>query len=314
MHPEDDLGVASSPGRRGGVRLRPAVAPGGDVAARHRAFGEHPPDDLLRPDDGNGFTDCDDFSCSQNPWVTACGPRENSDTLCSDGLDNDGNNFADCDDFACQRNALVGVCGMTEAGFCIDGRDTDGDGLVDADDRCPADPEDVDDFQDHDGCPDLDNDGDGVADAQDWCPNESGIRQWEGCNGVTVAVPFPFASARPEPEAAPLLAEMAAILREHATVRGVLIEGHTDDRGTEAFNLRLSLERALAIREALVAAGIPAGRIEVMGHGETSPVVAVDGLTGDALAGARAQNRRVRFVLLRRSGGEAVSRAAAVLR
>lgn len=51
--------------------------------------------------------------------------------------------------------------------------DNDGDGLVDMRDKCPIDAEDVDGFQDEDGCPDPDNDGDGVADAADKCPREA---------------------------------------------------------------------------------------------------------------------------------------------
>ena len=49
--------------------------------------------------DGNGFTDCDDFSCSRNPDVTVCGPRdpEDNDEACSDGIDNDSNDFIDCE-------------------------------------------------------------------------------------------------------------------------------------------------------------------------------------------------------------------------
>ncbi|MEZ4470542.1 MAG: OmpA family protein [bacterium] len=309
VHLEDDLGASSpwAPVVEYGFGQRWHL--GSTWQLGTELFGEHPLDDLLRPD-VLGTAGTIGRELSGITWDLGVRASQYGDALTQVDVLLRGMWHPEA-----PRPLPPVVVAPPPAPSVPPGPiDTDGDGLVDADDRCPADPEDVDDFQDHDGCPDLDNDGDGVADAQDWCPNESGIRQWEGCNGVTVAVPFPFASARPEPEAAPLLAEMAAILREHATVRGVLIEGHTDDRGTEAFNLRLSLERALAIREALVAAGIPAGRIEVMGHGETSPVVAVDGLAGDALAGARAQNRRVRFVLLRRSGGEAVSRAAAVLR
>ncbi|MFT6399408.1 MAG: MYXO-CTERM domain-containing protein, partial [Bradymonadia bacterium] len=50
--------------------------------------------------------------------------------------------------------------------------DRDDDGIVDADDSCPAQPEDVDGFEDDDGCPDVDNDEDedGVPDARDECP------------------------------------------------------------------------------------------------------------------------------------------------
>lgn len=51
--------------------------------------------------------------------------------------------------------------------------DRDGDGLADGDDTCPDEPEDVDGFEDEDGCPDLDNDADGIPDESDQCPNEA---------------------------------------------------------------------------------------------------------------------------------------------
>ena len=51
--------------------------------------------------------------------------------------------------------------------------DSDGDGLLDPVDKCPQEPEDKDDFQDEDGCPDPDNDEDGIVDAQDKCPLEA---------------------------------------------------------------------------------------------------------------------------------------------
>ena len=63
--------------------------------------------------------------------------------------------------------------------------DTDHDGISDARDRCPAQPEDKDGFQDDDGCPDPDNDGDGVADVVDRCPLEpedhDGFEDQDGC-------------------------------------------------------------------------------------------------------------------------------------
>ncbi len=63
--------------------------------------------------------------------------------------------------------------------------DNDGDGVLDTLDRCPNDPEDIDGFQDGDGCPDPDNDGDGVPDRQDNCPFEpedrDGFQDEDGC-------------------------------------------------------------------------------------------------------------------------------------
>ena len=45
-------------------------------------------------------------------------------------------------------------------------------GIPDRVDKCPDDPEDKDDFEDQDGCPDLDNDQDGILDVDDLCPND----------------------------------------------------------------------------------------------------------------------------------------------
>jgi outer membrane protein OmpA-like peptidoglycan-associated protein len=56
--------------------------------------------------------------------------------------------------------------------FDPNARDRDKDGIVDAMDRCPKDPEDLDHFQDEDGCPEWDNDNDGLLDDEDRCPNE----------------------------------------------------------------------------------------------------------------------------------------------
>ena len=63
--------------------------------------------------------------------------------------------------------------------------DSDGDGIIDKLDKCPAQPEDKDGFQDADGCPDPDNDGDGILDVNDKCPNEKedmdGFQDADGC-------------------------------------------------------------------------------------------------------------------------------------
>jgi outer membrane protein OmpA-like peptidoglycan-associated protein len=64
-------------------------------------------------------------------------------------------------------------------------RDRDKDGIVDPDDACMKEPEDLDGFEDGDGCPDLDNDGDGFPDLQDKCPDEAedkdGYFDGDGC-------------------------------------------------------------------------------------------------------------------------------------
>ena len=64
-------------------------------------------------------------------------------------------------------------------------RDRDKDQIPDKDDACPDDPEDIDGFEDSDGCPDLDNDNDGIPDTMDKCPNEpedfDGFEDEDGC-------------------------------------------------------------------------------------------------------------------------------------
>ncbi|MEO1203396.1 MAG: OmpA family protein [Pseudomonadota bacterium] len=73
--------------------------------------------------------------------------------------------------------------------------------------------------------------------------------------------------------------------------RRLLIEGHTDARGDEAYNQRLSERRAEAVRDALIERGVAADRMRAAGRGEAYPVA-----TNDTTAG-RQQNRRVEIVI-----------------
>lgn len=72
----------------------------------------------------------------------------------------------------------------------------------------------------------------------------------------------------------------------------LLVEGHCDERGTEGYNLALGDRRALAVREALIAAGAPADNIVTVSYGESRP--ADPGHTQAAWA----KNRRGAFVLV----------------
>lgn len=75
-----------------------------------------------------------------------------------------------------------GFLGLT---FVQETKDRDGDRIADDKDQCPTEPEDMDGFQDADGCPDYDNDGDTIKDTQDKCPNEpedfDGFQDTDGC-------------------------------------------------------------------------------------------------------------------------------------
>ncbi len=140
--------------------------------------------------DGNGYTDCGDFSCSQNgsPEAIAECAKRAEDTLekCTDGIDNDGNGFTDCADFSCSDSSrqkdqqVLDECARRAENTkakCTDGVDNDGNGFTDcADYSCSRDGdaeavkycgEEVVEgtFERcHDG---QDNDGNGYADCAD---------------------------------------------------------------------------------------------------------------------------------------------------
>jgi outer membrane protein OmpA-like peptidoglycan-associated protein len=85
--------------------------------------------------------------------------------------------------------------------------------------------------------------------------------------------------------------KLAEWLKKNPT-RNLLIEGNTDNTGPEDFNLKLSQQRADAVRDALVSRGVGADRITTRGYGPKYPVVANDTAAG------RQQNRRVEVVVL----------------
>lgn len=71
----------------------------------------------------------------------------------------------------------------------------------------------------------------------------------------------------------------------------VQIIGNTDSTGDAAYNMKLSQQRANAVMQILLAAGVPSSRLQPIGRGEDNPVA-----TNDTVAG-RAKNRRVEFVI-----------------
>jgi outer membrane protein OmpA-like peptidoglycan-associated protein len=79
---------------------------------------------------------------------------------------------------------------------------------------------------------------------------------------------------------------VAGVLNQYPNTL-VRVEGHTDSKGTDAYNMDLSNRRATAVENLLVQRGIADSRIEAVGYGETLPVA-----TNDTEAG-RQRNRRV---------------------
>ncbi len=192
--------------------------------------------------------------------------------------------------------------GFQDADGCPD-PDNDNDGINDELDRCPLEPEDKDGFEDADGCPEPDNDQDKILDPKDKCPNEYAETD-DGCPKkyqlvvVTAqkielkqTIFFDFNKATIKSVSFPLLNEVALALKDHPTIR-VRVEGHTDSRGGDKFNQRLSQSRAESVRAYLVRQGISPDRMEPRGYGESVPIA--DNRT-DA---GRAQNRRVEFIII----------------
>ena len=90
----------------------------------------------------------------------------------------------------------------------------------------------------------------------------------------------------------PTLEMVANIFKANAWVKKVRVEGHTDDRGNDQFNLELSERRAASVKRFLIEHGVEPERLESQGFGETRPVESNKSSKG------RAKNRRVDFVIL----------------
>ena len=182
--------------------------------------------------------------------------------------------------------------------------DNDADGIADAADKCPNQAEDFDGFQDDDGCPDPDNDSDTVLDVDDQCPNTAGAPGGErpGCPKknslvivtgkeirITQQIQFDFDKARIKPVSYPILNEVRDVLRDNPKIT-LEIQGHTDNVGNGAYNLKLSQARADSVRAYLVSNGVGADRMTAKGYGMTQPLVKND------TAANRTLNRRVQFI------------------
>lgn len=105
---------------------------------------------------------------------------------------------------------------------------------------------------------------------------------------TTHSILFAFNSAELDPEALPVLTNLAAYLRANPKL-AIEVGGYTDNIGGEAFNLTLSRSRAEAVKAYLVAAGIDVARLSAKGFGLSGPIA------DNALPEGRALNRRVVF-------------------
>jgi len=109
---------------------------------------------------------------------------------------------------------------------------------------------------------------------------------------ITLSGSVLFASGRSSllPSAQAKLNEVAAALKDEGDHK-IVVEGHTDSRGSAATNQELSTQRARTVKDYLVAQGVAADNIESMGLGATKPVAE------NSSAEGRANNRRVEIVV-----------------
>lgn len=103
-------------------------------------------------------------------------------------------------------------------------------------------------------------------------------------------VVFDAGKASLQPSAMTAIDRLAQLLSVYPE-RSVRIEGHTDSVGDDATNQQLSERRAAAVRDALLARGVEAARIEAVGYGATHPIA------DNRTEGGRQKNRRIEIVL-----------------
>jgi peptidoglycan-associated lipoprotein len=108
---------------------------------------------------------------------------------------------------------------------------------------------------------------------------------------------FDYDSANLSPESRADIEQNSEFLKQNQSV-SVQLEGHTDDRGTDEYNLALGEYRARSIREALIGIGISPDRLKTVSYGENIPV----DTSGTDLGYAK--NRRVHFAI---TSGNAVN-------
>ncbi|MCO4762867.1 MAG: OmpA family protein [Myxococcales bacterium] len=265
--------------------------------------------------DGDGVLDTDD-KCpnkaeDKDGWKDADGCPE---------FDNDNDGLPDGKDKC--PNRPEDKDGFKDADGCPD-PDNDGDRILDKKDKCPneAGP------ASEQGCPIKDADKDGIPDKKDKCPNKpesfNGYKDDDGCpdkkslvvvtkNEIKILqkVFFEVNKADIKDKSYTLLDTVAVVLGKFPSITKIQVEGHTDDTGADAANMKLSAARAEAVKTYLVGKGLGASRLVAKGYGETAPLCE-DAPTLSKKRGRKAKralkkcretNRRVQFKIVEVNG------------
>ena len=201
-------------------------------------------------------------------------------------------------------------CPDTPTGAVVDGTgcpsDEDKDAVLDGLDRCPQTPAGA--TVDQLGCP-GDADGDAVFDGLDRCPDtrRGAVVDAAGCATEPEPVPvdttaerrivlpgevWNFRQAVLSPEAYPVLDSLAQALQADPAATAE-VNGYAHDRLVPADNTRLSQRRAEAVRNYIIARGVPVTRVTAVGRGSQTLLVA------DTTEAARVTNRRVEIHVTR---------------
>ncbi len=173
--------------------------------------------------------------------------------------------------------------------------DSDGDGILDKEDKCVY----VKGLDEFFGCPD--SDGDRIPDIYDHCPYLKGIPALEGCPKDDAPketrkikgeiIEFDTNKSKIKAHYFPRLDALIIDLKFNDSYK-IIIEGHTDNEGDDAYNYLLSQKRAAAITTYLISKGISADRISTFYYGETKP------RNSNGSTEGKARNRRTEVILM----------------
>jgi len=250
--------------------------------------------------DSDGIIDPED-ACPDVPGVRTDDPKTNG---CPPPSDRDGDTIIDPED-ACPDEPGVKTDDPKTNG-CPPPGDRDSDGIIDPEDACPDEPGAKTDDPKTNGCPaPKDTDGDGILDPEDACPNDPGPRNDDPKkNGCPIArvekgeikileqVQFAYNSDRILKASDYILDAVKKVLTENPGIKKIEVQGHTDSKGSDQYNLALSKRRAASVMKWLTKNGIDKKRLTSKGLGEKQPID-----TNDTEEG-RANNRRVVFQIL----------------
>ncbi len=272
------------------------------TASLYYVWGRKPKQAPPPPDkDGDGIADKDD-ACPDQPGVATADPKTNG--CPPPPADRDGDGIADAQD-ACPDQPGVKSDDPKLNGCPPPPPDKDGDGIADAEDACPDVPGVKTNDPKTNGCP-SDRDGDGIPDDKDKCPDQpetkNGYQDEDGCpdevpkavqkfTGTIKGINFETNSAKILKSSNATLDAAAKVLADYPDVK-MEIQGHTDDVGNHDYNVKLSQDRAQAVKDYFVKKGIKEDRLVAKGYGPDKPI---DPAKTKA---ARAKNRRVEFQLV----------------